>query len=330
LERAGAATLINQGCSVGDRIVLIKFGTGYQIVFDKTLTQPADKDALLDQIPGAPEPGRGTNIRWPHDAALHIVQKSLPHPGVIVLLTDSFNDRPLLTDPNYPDYLGYYTLKGLTVYPHTAQNRDYERLLRTLAVPHRIQQYGIGVGIAPNGRPIERLPQAGQGDDAVAGEGAQTTVAQQAVGKEQVHRSLLPWILGTLLLLLALFWLFWSRLNRPVPLRLKLGDRGTPRDYRLRPGAKVGLGGTPIMAAPGDDVFPLAGLPAPAAFAQAQRGGAAVIVPSAIDAVKVLHNGLPLERAVPLRIGDEVRLVVPATDTEPVREHRVHMEDPRG
>ncbi len=328
LERAGAATLIEDGCSVGDRVVLLKFGTGYKSVFDKTLTDNADKQTLVDQIPGSPEPGRGTNIRWPHQAALQIVQKDLPRHGVIVLLTDSYNDRPVLSDPNYPDYLAYYTLKGLTVYPHTPQNREYERLLRTLAVPGVIRQYGIGVGIAPDGRPIERLPEAGQGDDAGGGGGDQTTVAQAPEGTEQVQHSLWPWLLAGLLLLLALLALFWALLNRAVALRLRLGDRGTPRDYRLRPGRKVGLGGTPLTAAPGDDVFPLAGVPAPAAYALAGRGGAASLVPVPADAdgLKVLHNGLPLERPVPLRTGDEIRLVVPATDTVPPREHRVRVE----
>lgn len=330
LERAGAATLIEDGCSVGDRVVLIKFGTGYQIVFDKTLTENADKETLVNEIPGSPEPGRGTNIRWPHHAALQIVQKSLPHPGIIVLLTDSFNDRPLPSDPNYPHYLDYYTLKGLTIYPHTRQNRDYERLLQTLAVPGIIKQYGIGVGIAPNGRPIERIPLPGQGDAAAAGEADQTATVQQTVGAEQVQHSPLPWIIAGLLVLLALLGLFWSRLNRPVPLRLRLGDRGTPRDYRLRPGAKVGLGGTALTVGPGDEAFPLAGLASPVAYAVGTRGGAATLLPgSAETGVKVLHNGLPLERSSPLRVGDEVRLIVPATDAAPVREHRIHVQDPR-
>jgi hypothetical protein len=85
-----------------------------------------------------------------------------------------------------------------------------------------------------------------------------------------------------------------------------------------------------VTAGPGDDVFPLAGVPAPAAFARAGRGGAASLVPAPTDTdgLKVLHNGLPLERPVPLRTGDEVRLLVPATDTAPVREHRVRVEDP--
>ena len=331
-ERAGAATLIEDGCRIGDRIVLLKFGTAYKTVFDKTLAENADKQALVDQIPPSVEPGRGTNIRWPHHEALKMVDKDLPRQGVIVLLTDSFNDRPAPADLAYPDYLDYYTLKGLTDYPKTRENRDYERLLRTLAASGRVKQYGIGVGIAPDGRPIERLPRAGQGDDAAAGIADTAPVVEAPVGTEQVQSSRLPLILSGLLLLLLLLALLWRFLNRPVPLRLRLGDKGMPRDYRLLPGAKVGLGGSPITASPGDDVFPLAGVPAPAAFVQAARGGAASLVPSSADdqgGLKILHNGLPLERPGPVRVGDEVRLVLPATDSAPAREHRVHVTDPR-
>ena len=51
LERAASATLIEDGCRVGDRVVLLKFGTGYTTVFDKTLAENADKQTLVDQIP---------------------------------------------------------------------------------------------------------------------------------------------------------------------------------------------------------------------------------------------------------------------------------------
>ena len=103
---------------------------------------------------------------------------------------------------------------------------------------------------------------------------------EKPVGTEQVHHSLGPALAAGLSLLLLLD-LLWAWLNRPVPLRLSLGDKGLPRDYRLRPGAKVGLGGSPLTASPGDDVFPLAGLPAPAAFLQAEPGWGSLLGPRA-------------------------------------------------
>ena len=105
LERGASATLIRRGCSPGDRVVLIPFGTGEKTVFDKTLATPADVDALIEQLPAAPAPGHGTNIRLPHHDALKLISREKACPAVVVLLTDSYNDRPDLSDPNYPDYL---------------------------------------------------------------------------------------------------------------------------------------------------------------------------------------------------------------------------------
>jgi hypothetical protein len=328
LERAGAATLIEDGCSVGDRVALIQFGTGYTVDFDQVLADNADKQTLVNEIPGHVVPGHGTNIRYPHVAALEMVQKYLPRrKAVIVLMTDSFNDRPLLSDPNYPNYLAYYSLKSLTIYPHTPQNREYVHLLNTLVLTGEVKQYGIGVGYAPDGRPIERLPKAGEGDSYVPPSAATSVAAQQAVGTEQVHSSPLPWIIG-LLFLLLLLWLLWSRLNRAVPLRLALGDKGAPRDYRLRPGAKVGFGGSAIAVAPGDEVFPLAGVSTPLAYAVAGRGGSLSLTPASaepVNGLEVLHNGAALEHAVPLRVGDETRITLPPTETNPAREYRVRV-----
>ena len=329
-ERAASATLLRQGCSPGDRVILTKFGTDYDTVFDKTLTSRADVDPLIDQIPAAPEAGHGTNIRWPHHEALKLIARDALCPAVVVLLTDSFNDRPDLTDPNYPKYLAYYTLKGLTVYPDSSENRDYERRLRELTTKGCLHQYGVGVALAPDGRPIERLPVGpGQGDaDAGTTTDAPTVLAPTTTEKSH---SLLPLLLGLLLLLLLLLFALWYFLSsRPVPLRLRLGDKGLPRDYRLRPGARVALGG-PSGTAGVQDVFPLAGLAAPAAFVQGVRGGLNLVPAPAEGASPALfHNGLPLQGPAPLRVGDELRVTTPPTETEPGREHRVRVEDPHG
>lgn len=330
-ERAASATLMREGCSPGDRVILMPFGTGYKTVFDKTLTSPADVDPLIDQLPTAPAPGHGTNIRLPHHEALKLIARGNACPAVIVLLTDSFNDRPDLDDPNYPKYLDYYTLKGLTIYPHTRENRDYERLLRKLTAKGCLHQYGVGVGIAPDGRPIERLPVGpGQGDS----DASTTTEAPTVLtptGTAQAH-SILPLLLALLfgLLLLGLLTWFLTK-RRPVPLRLKLGDKGLPRDYRLLPGTKLALGGAPGAASGSADTFPLAGLTAPLAFIQADHGGLMLLpTPPGDGSPALFHNGVALKQPAPLRVGDELRVTVPATATDPDREHRVRVEDPHG
>lgn len=330
-ERSASATLMREGCSAGDRVILMPFGTGYKTVFDKTLTSPADVDPLIDQLPTAPAPGHGTNIRLPHHEALKLIARENACPAVVVLLTDSFNDRPDLDDPNYPKYLEYYTLKGLTVYPKTRQNSDYERLLRTLTAKGCLHQYGVGVGIAADGRPIERLPIGPNQGDSDASTTTEAPTVLTPTGPAQTH-SILPLVLGLLfgLLLLGLLIWFLTR-RRPMPLRLKLGDKGLPRDFRLLPGTKVALGGAPGMAAGSADTFPLAGLAAPLAFIQAESGGLTLAPAPPTDGSPTLfHNGVALKQPAPLRVGDEIRISVPATATDLDREHRIRVEDPRG
>lgn len=331
-ERAASAALLREGCSPGDRVILLPFGTGYKTVFDTKLTKPADADTLIDQLPTAPAPGHGTNIRWPHHEALKLASREHLCPVVIVLLTDSFNDRPDLTDPNYPKYRAYYTLKGLTVYPDTAENSDYERLLAKLTRSGCLHQYGVGVAIADDGRPIERLPVGpSQGDASTdTTTEAPTVLAASGTGKPS---SPLPLVLSALLaalLLAALLWYVLSR--RPVPVRLRLGAKALPRDYRLTPGASLALGGAPSAVSGSQDIFPLAGLAAPVALIKAERGGLSLVpAPSAGDVSPALyHNGLALQQPAPLRPGDDLRVSVPATVADAEREHRIDVLDPHG
>lgn len=332
LEREAAATLLRQGCSPGDRAILLPFGTGYTTAFDAKITDSAGVDALIDKIPAAPVPGHGTNIRWPHHEALKRIARDDLCPAVVVLLTDSFNDRPDLADPNYPKYRDYYTLKSLTDYPGTSENRDYERLLRTLTAKGCLHQYGVGVAIASTGRPVERLPVgSSQGDDTTGDTTEAPTVLAPTGGTAK--SSIFPLLLGILLglaLLALLLWLFLR--GRTTPVRLRLGERGLPRDFRLPPGGRLALGGQPGTSPGYADVFPLAGLPAPLASIASNQGGLTLSpAPPAEGAAApaLFHNGMRLEQPAPLRVGDELRVLVPATAIDAEREHRVRVEDPR-
>ena len=331
-ERAASATLLRSGCSPGDRVILIPFGTGYKTVFDTKIKGPADADTLIDQLPTAPAPGHGTNIRWPHHEALKIIARERLCPAVVVLLTDSFNDRPDLTDPNYPKYRAYYTLKGLTVYPNSPENQDYERLLSQLVRKGCLHQYGVGVKIASTGRPVERLPVGpGEGDSDASGTPETPTVLAES-GTAAPH-SLLPLILGGIFAVLLLALLAWYLLSRrPVPVRLRLGPKALPRDYRLTPGATLALGGAPSSAPGSQDIFPLMGLTAPAALIKAERGGLSLVpaAPAGDASPTLFHNGLLLQQPAPLRVGDELRVSVPAAGAEMEREHRITVMDPHG
>lgn len=331
-ERAATAEILRNGCEPGDRVVLLSFGTGYRTVFDKTLATHEDAVSLVEEIPGAPEPGRGTNIRAPHHEALKVVEAGLPKPGAIVLLTDSFNDEPDPTDPNVPQYGAYYSPKGLTVYPDTPENRDYERRLRTLKSSGALHEYGVGVGIAPSGRPIERLP-VGPGESDTPDAGGPTLTTTQSNGPQEKRLNNSGMIIAAIVAALAIAaYLIASSLRRPTPVRLKLGDKGMPREYRLKKGAKVWLGGSLASCGPGDEFFPLAGLGEPVASIAAVGGGAASLVPASTAATpnaKVFHNGVALESVSALRIGDEIRITFPDPTAAIPKEYRVRYADPK-
>ena len=327
LSRAREATLnlIREASVPGDRLVLMTFGAGYRTVFDKTLSTEADKDALVEQVPSEVGQGAGTNIRKPHHDALKILDASLPRPGAVVLLTDSFNDEPRKDDPAYPDYLRYYTPGGrLQRYPDSPENRDYERLLQKVQRTQKVKMYGIGVQIDQSGRPVERLPQAAP-EIPDPGPTFEPAVTQPAPA-----RSTVPWLwigLGLGALLLAL--LFLLPLTRSVPLRVSGGPAG-PKDFRLKGGNTVRIGGDGAGFA--HDAYPLPGVGTTPALIRGARGGQLSLVPGTpqqpgVEPPRVYHNGLPLEKEAPLAYGDEVRVSVP-DPSGIARDYRLKFEDP--
>jgi hypothetical protein len=330
-EREATATILRHGCSPGDHVVLIKFGTGISTVFDATLSDTVAVDSLIDKIPQSVEPGAGTNIRWPHNEALKIIDADAPNPGVVVLLTDSYNDQPLQTDPDYPMYRAYYNLYKLTVYPNTPENRDYERLLKTLHREHRLHEYGVGVAIARSGRPVERLPNAAGGSDAPDQPQnlAPTIISQTGHEKTGPDLTLAIGIPFAVLLLLA--GLAMAAFSQKAHIRLALVGKSNMSDFRLKPGARVGLGGSPATAGPGVETFTISGLKEPAAYILGQFGGSAVLkaAPAAGD-IKVLHNGLKLEGELPIRVDDEIRIIIPASALAEEQIVRLRIMDPKG
>jgi hypothetical protein len=322
-ERAATSELLRQGCVPGDRVVLLSFGTAYTKLFDEVLGTPPDFDTLIGDIPGATQPGHGTNIRLPHHAALRMIDQSLPEQGVIVLLTDSFNDQPLPADSSYPQYLQYYAPDSLTHYPHTPQNADYERLLKKLMPSGKLHEYGVGVEIADSGRPVERQPLTTAETDA----GWQPPSA--ASQPHEKPTSNLPEIIGAVLVAgVVLIVFIVTRATAPLPVRLGLGDKSLPTDFRLRRGARIGLGGSLGAAGGADEVFPIRGLAEPAAFIRSASGSLEVVLGKPAEGVRVFHNGSPLEKAEPVRSGDEIRVSLPATETAAARDIRVAVRDP--
>lgn len=333
LDRAREATinLIREGAGPGDRLALLTFGAGYQKVFDESVATEADKDKLVELVPSQTAQGRGTNIRKAHHEALKLLDAALPRPGAVVLLTDSFNDEPSQSDPAYADYLRYYTPGGrLEKHPNTPQNRDYERLLNKMQRSN-VKIRGIGVQIDQSGRPVERLPQTG-GTPSEPVDLPFTPAVVQPVSDGPG----IPWLwiaLGLGVLGLAL--LFLLPLTRSFALRISGGPAGA-KDFQVKGNALVKLGGEGANFA--HDAYSLPGVAVPLALVKSVRGQLLLTPvqqqtsggPSDAAGTKVFHNGLPLEKAVDLGYGDEVRVSVPDPSGAGVaKEFRLKFEDPK-
>ncbi len=335
LRRAREATVgvLRYGIGPGDRAVLFTFGAGYQKVFDRKIAVEADKRELINLVPSAPGEGAGTNIRRPHHEALKILEaehQARPDAvGAVILLTDSFNDEPKQTDAAYADYLRYYTPGGrLAKFPDTPENRDYTRLLAQLYRTQKVKMFGIGVQIDQNGRPVERLPQAAPTPSPVATE--TTTQAPPPVRETGV--SPFVWFALGLAALATILYFVAAPLLKPVPLRIA-GGPGGPKDYQLKGGQSVKIGGDGAGFA--FDSYAVPGTKTPVALVRSGRGGFSVapygppVAATATAGPKAYHNGAPLERDTPLNYGDEVRVTVPDPATGINKDYRLKFEDPK-
>ena len=112
---------------------------------------------------------------------------------------------------------------------------------------------------------------------------------------------------------------------RPKPMPLRLAGVGAPRDFDVRGNTVLRLGGEGGSAAL--DAYPLAGTKAVAATIKGGRGQF-TLEPQPGTALRVYHNGLPLEKATPLRYGDEVRVSVVDSNGAVLKENRVKFSDP--
>jgi hypothetical protein len=329
--RQAAANIVRYAVRPGDEVDLFTFGSGYHTKRQK-IESGDDKSAVLQAIPTATGEGEGTNIRHPHHEALKLLEPEMLRPAAIIILTDSYNDEPKPEDPTYPDYLRYYTPGGmLTKYPKTPENRDYERLLRELVVSGKVKQYGIGINIAEDGRPIERLPQA-----APPPVEAPAATPAPAPPAPKPAESSFPYVwvgLGALVLIGGTVLLLQS--TKPTALRITGGPGGV-KDFQVKNGQPVRLGGDGANFAP--DAYPLPGIAQPIALIKASRGIMTLMPPATKGSAgagsnekggaRVYHNGVPLDSEAPLHFGDEVRITAP-TDTGATREYRLKFDDPR-
>ncbi len=313
-------TILADGMSEGDQVVLYTFGPSYKKVFDETPQTPAARRKLLEMVPLKPEPGEGTNIRQPHHEALKLAHASGKTP-FIVILTDSFNDPPKNTPAAYTEYQKYYTPGKLDTYPRTSENTDYESQLAWMASSGG-QTFGIGVEILPSGRPKERFKVAPKAGTIATPE--PTTSSSETSAPPPPKPDEFPIGLVATLIGLGLAGGAFALL-RPKPMPLRISGVGSPRDFDVRGNTTLRLGGEGGSAAL--DAYPLGGTKVVAATVKGGRGGLTV-QPQPGNGLRVYHNGLPLEKPTPLRYGDEVRVSVVDSNGAVVKENRLKFSDP--
>jgi hypothetical protein len=338
--RTAAANILRYGCHVGDEVGLLMFGADYTSYIQK-IDSGDDKAAILAKLPKDVSGEEGTNIRTPHHEALKDIAKRPGRPTYIIIFTDSYNDEPKPDTPAYQNYLKYYTPGGmLTKYPKTPENRDYERLLKELVVSGKVKQYGIGINFAPDGRPIERLPQAVPSPLPTP---SSTPDTHQTVPKPDENTSPLLWIiLGAVGVVAVGGLVTFLAMPKPMGLRITNGPKEF-KDFQVKSGQPVRIGGEGARLAP--DAFPITELKAPVAVIRAGRGGLVIGPPLAPKGsgksdtpapttsnenvkLRVLLNGLPLETETPMGYGDELRIVItPAGGV--AKDYRLKLNDPK-
>lgn len=314
-----AETVLKEGLGEGDQVALYTFGAGYKKIFDTTPLNPAERRKLVAQIPSKPELGEGTNIRQPHHEALKLAKASGKTP-YILLLTDSFNDPPKNTPDAYTEYQKYYTPGKLEVYPATPENQDYEDLLGWMRTSGG-KTYGLGVEILPSGRPKERFKVAPKETTIATPEPtpAPTTSSAPPAKQEEFPLPLLLGVLGV-----AVAGILFAVL-RPKPMPLRIAGSGPPRDFDVRGSTTLRLGGEGGSAAL--DAYPIQGTKEVVGVVKGARGQFS-LEPQPSTKARVYHNGVPLEKASPLRYGDEVRVSILDSNGALIKETRLKFSNP--
>jgi hypothetical protein len=330
------AEIVKNGVGRGDEVALLTFGPTYETV-RKRIESGADRSEIVDKIPFEPGTDSGTNIRKPHHDALRLIKEAEPRPGIIIVLTDSYNDQPKEDSPAFADYKSYYVPGQLSKHPKTSENSSYENLLQTLVVSGQVKQYGVGVKFAENGRPIERVPQAAPPPVTVPRETEDSSNVTAEPPKQEDWTWL--WVtLGALGLIGG--YLVLAPLFKPVAFRLR--GVGSPKDFSLSGGQSVRIGGEGASFAP--DALGIPGVTQTVATIKV-AGGKMLLSPGGNTATKttatvteatsnektaprVYHNGLALETPIPLVFGDEIKITVPQPGSLP-KDYRIKVEDPR-
>jgi hypothetical protein len=317
--RQAALRVIKEAAVQGTYVRIVGVNATEHVLFDGPIKSSKDRKAALDAIPYKALEGAGTNLRKPHHTALRQALDLGAKAPVIVFVTDSYNDAPRDNPVELENYAAYYDKGGdLTKIAATPTGKAYRQDISRFAASMG-RTFGFGVSInAESHRPIERSP-----NDITTPKSEPKPIAPVSVTPPAPDEPIWPYILGGAVIVLAAGAVFALKNRKPIAISIDMGTR-SGRDLVFRSGDAVGIGGlsagcTQTLAFPGNT--------GAIAILTLERGVlvAKAATPAGNTAKWVLSvNGIDVvgTSAVPVRVGDTLRIRSVAGDTESVAEHR--------
>ena len=317
--RQAALRVIKEAAVQGTYVRIVGANASEHILFDGPIKSSKDRKDALDAIPYKALEGAGTNLRLPHHAALRQALDRGAKSPVIVFVTDSYNDAPRDNPTELNDYASYYDKGGdLTKIAKTSTGEAYRRDIATFAA-NGGRTFGFGVTIdAGSSRPIERSPK-----DITTPTQESKPVAPASIPPPPPDDPIWPYILGGAVVLCAAVAVYVLKGRKPIAVTIEMGTR-TGRDLVFRNGDAVSIGG---LAAGCTQTLPFPGNSGAIAILTLERGVlvAKSVTPTGHTSKYVLSvNGVDVTNssAIPVRVGDTLRIRSVAGDTESVAEYR--------
>jgi len=317
--RQAALRVVKEAAVQGTYVRIVGVNASEHVLFDGPIASNKDRKDALDSIPYKALDGAGTNLRLPHHAALRQALDRGAKSPVIVFVTDSYNDAPRDNPTELNDYASYYDKGGdLTKIAKTSTGDAYRKDIAAFAAIGG-RTFGFGVNIdASSHRPVERSPK-----DITTPVKESKPVAPANVPPPPPDDPIWPYLLGGAVVIAIAGAVFVLMNRKPLAVSIDMGTRNG-RDLVFRGGDAVGIGG---LAAGCTQTLPFPGNTGAIALLMLDRGVlvAKAVAGSGQPAKWILSvNGVDVSgtAAVPVRVGDTLRIRSAAGDTESVAEHR--------
>ncbi|MFM7188236.1 MAG: vWA domain-containing protein [Armatimonadota bacterium] len=317
--RQAALRVVKEAAVQGTYVRIVGVNASEHLLYDGLISSNTDRKKALDAIPYKALDGAGTNLRLPHHAALRQALERGAKSPVIVFVTDSYNDAPRDNPTELNNYASYYDKGGdLTKIAKTSTGDAYRRDIAAFAA-NGGRTFGFGVNIdASSHRPVERSPK-----DITTPVTESKPIAPANIPPPPPDDPIWPYLLGGVVLIGVAGIVFLLNNRKPLAVSIEMGTR-SGRDLVFRGGDAVGIGG---LAAGCTQTLPFPGNTGAIALLMLERG---VLVAKPVSASGqpprwVLSvNGVDVSgtAAIPVRVGDTLRIRSVAGDTESIAEYR--------